>query len=505
MVRNGEIAVSDVKRILRRYWWIPTLMTIVLGALGLAASLVLPKKYTSSTLVLVEQPTVPKDLIKPVITDDLNQRMASMKAQILSRSRLEMIINKFNLYPQLRPATHMEDLVEKLKSVINVELIQPMAGAADREPPGFNVSVTFDNPQLAQQICQEITSMFMEQNATNRVKQSNKTTQFLTEQLEEAKAKLDEQDKKFAEFKAGHSISMPEQEQTNLTLLTGLDTQLDATTQAITHAQQDKTLNETLLSQQEASWKASQVGQQNPETQDQQLTALQDQLAALLAKYTPEHPDVIKLKTQIAELQRRMAETPEPKTSPVVAQAALREPPSLQQLRTRIKQDDFNIADLTKRQSQIQDQIRAVQGRLQASPVIEQQLKDLTRNYQTASDIYNDLLKKRETSAMATDLEHEQEGENFKVLDAPSLPSSPSFPKPLIFVGGGLGAGVGLSLAILYLLALSDKAMYSERDVELCLKLPVLTSVPSFEVRTTGNARKDKIVAKYDEALVTKA
>jgi polysaccharide chain length determinant protein (PEP-CTERM system associated) len=505
MVRNGEMAISDVKRILRRYWWIPTLMTIVLGALGFTASLVLPKKYTSSTLVLVEQPTVPKDLIKPVITDDLNQRMASMKAQILSRSRLEMIINKFNLYPQLRGSTHMEDLVEKLKSTINVELIQPMAGAADREPPGFNVSVTFDNPQLAQQICQEITSMFMEQNATNRVKQSNKTTQFLTEQLEEAKAKLDEQDKKLAEFKAGHIISMPEQEQTNLTLLTGLDTQLDATTQAITHAQQDKTLNETLLSQQEASWKASQVGQQNPETQDQQLTALQDQLAALLAKYTPEHPDVIKLKTQIADLQRRMAEAPEPKTPPAVAQAALREPPSLQQLRTKIKQDDFNIADLTKRQSQIQEQIRVVQGRLQASPVIEQQLKELTRNYQTASDIYNDLLKKRETSAMATDLEHEQEGENFKVLDAPSLPSSPSFPKPLIFIGGGLGAGLGLSLGILYLLALSDKAMYSERDVELCLKLPVLTSVPSFEVRTAGNAQKGKIVAKYDEALITKA
>ena len=93
MIRNGEIAIADVKRILRRYWWIPTFMIITLGALGLTASLVLPKKYTSSTLVLVEQPTVPKDLIRPVITDDLNQRMASMKAQILSRSRLEMIIN----------------------------------------------------------------------------------------------------------------------------------------------------------------------------------------------------------------------------------------------------------------------------------------------------------------------------------------------------------------------------------------------------------------------------
>src|ERR1700680_4898309 len=115
MVRNGEITLADVKRIFRRYWWIPAFMTVALGAMGLAASLILPKKYTSSTLVLVEQPTVPKDLIRPVITDDLNQRMASMKAQILSRSRLESIINKFGFYPQERHTPPLEDLVEKFK------------------------------------------------------------------------------------------------------------------------------------------------------------------------------------------------------------------------------------------------------------------------------------------------------------------------------------------------------------------------------------------------------
>ena len=505
MVRNGEITVSDVKRVLRRYWWIPTLLTLVLGAMGLAASLVLPKKYTSTTLVLVEQPTVPKDLIKPVITDDLNQRMNAMKAQILSRSRLEMIISKFNLYPEIRSTSHMEELVERLKGSINVELIQPLMGSANQEPPGFNVSVTFDNPQVAQQICQEITSMFMEQNTTARVTRSNRTTQFLTEQLDEAQAKLAEQDKKLAQFKVEHPVSQPDQENANLTILAGLNSQLDANTQAITHAQQDKSLNETLLGQQESNWKASQTGQQNPETQDQELAALNEQLLALLAKYTPQHPDVIKLQAQIVDLKRRMAEVPESKTPTPSTQASLREPPSLQQLRIKIKQDDLAIADLTKRQKQLQNEIHTAEGRLQASPVIEQQLKELTRNYQTASDIYNDLLKKRENSAMATDLEHEQQGETFKVLDAPSLPSTPSFPKKIVFVGGSFGAGLALSLAILYLLALTDKAMYSERDVEICLKLPVLASVPSYEVDGTRNGSKAKIAPRYEGSLAGKA
>lgn len=502
-MRNGEIAIADVKRVLRRYWWIPTFMMIVLGGVGLAASLVLPKKYTSSTVVLVEQPTVPKDLIRPVITDDLNQRMSSMKAQILSRSRLEAIINKFDLYADKRATTHMEDLVDKLRTSIAVELLQPLSGSADREPPGFNVSVTFDNPQLAQQICQEITSAFMEQNATLRVQNSQKVSQFLTQQLDDAKARLDAQDKKLAEFKAQHLVSMPEQEQMNLTLMGTMQSQLDATTQALSRSQEDKSLNETLLTQQESAWKATQVGLQNPETMDQQLSALQDQLAILLAKYTPEHPDVIKLKAQIEDLKKRMAQTPTAKPVQDTALASLREPPALQQLRAKIKQDTFNIAELTKRQGQIQDQLRAIQGRLQASPVVEQQLKELTRNYQTASDIYNNLLKNRDTAVMATDLEHQQEGETFRVVDSPSLPSTPSFPKIPMFVGGGLGAGLALSLGILYLLALSDKALYSERDVEVCLKLPVLAAVPSFDVVGQVHHDKPNNSEKFDSVQVS--
>ncbi len=489
MVRNGEISIADVKRILRRYWWIPTLTTLVAGALGLGAALFLPKKYTSSTLVLVEQPAVPTDVIKPIITDDLNQHMASMKAQILSRSRLEIIINKFNLYAADRAKSPIDDLVEKLRSSINVELIQPITGSANHEPPGFNVSVTFNDPLMAQHICQEITSMFMEQNASIRFAKSNRATEFLTQQLNEQKAKLDEQDRKLAEFKSAHPAALPEREQTNLTLLAGMQAQLDTTAQAVMRAQQDKALNETLLSQQEATWKASQAGQQNPESQDQELSLLQDQLSALLARYTPEHPDVIKTKAQIEDLKRRMAQPVPVKPARNGAEAALREPPAVQQLKIKIRQDELNIADLTKRQSQIQDQIRAQQGLLQASPAIEQQVKELTRNYQTASDIYNELLKSRENSARVVDMEHEQEGENFKVLDAPSLPASPSFPKKSIFAGGGLGGGFALSLGILYLLALGDKAMYTERDVEACLRLPVLAMVQSFDAKLLAQAR----------------
>jgi uncharacterized protein involved in exopolysaccharide biosynthesis len=288
-------------------------------------------------------------------------------------------------------------------------------------------------------------------------------------------------------------------------ILTGLNTQLEANTQALNRAQQDKTLNESALSQQEALWKATASGNQNPETQEQQLTALQAQLADLLARYTPEHPDVIKVKLQIEELTKKLAQEPTTKSSAASAQASLHEPPQLQQLRLKIKQDEFSIADLSKRQNQIQEQIRVMQARVQASPMVEQQFKELTRNYQTALELYNDLLKKRENSAMATTLEHQQESETFRVLDPPSLPSTPSSPNRLALVGGGIGAGLALALGFLYLLAMSDKGMYTERDVETCLNLPVLTTVPIFGVPAQEAASKYRDIEKNDHALVSKA
>jgi len=478
MIQNGEISLADAKRVLRKFWWILPLSAFLLGALGFVATLVLPKKYTSSTSVLVEQPVVPTDYVKPVVTQDLHQRLASMKAQLLSSSRLQPIIDKFNLFPDKRAKVPMEVLVYDLQKSLEVELLEPMSGAIDRQPPGFRVAVTFDNPHVAQQICQEITSMFMEQNSKRRMEQATDTTEFLSGQLEQAKVKMDEQDARLAQFKRQYLGSLPEEEQANLQLLTGLNTQLEAATQALNRAGQDKAFNETMLNQQEANWKLMQSGQQSPDTQDQQLAILQDQLRALLTRYTPEHPDVIKIKAQIEDLQKRMADEPAVSAAVNPSRTKTHEPPQLQQLRARIKQDEVSIADLTRRQTQIQDQIRVIQGRVQSSPMVEEQFKELTRNSQAATEIYNELIKKRANSAMAADLEHQQQSETFRVLDPPSYPSSPSFPRLRIFVGEGFGAGLALALGVLFVLAMLDKAMYTERDVEKCLKLPVLVSVP---------------------------
>lgn len=506
MVRNGEISLTDVKRAVRRYWWIPLITLPVCTALAFVATKVVPKKYTSQTVVLVDPPAVSAEIVKPVAPEDLGLQLASMKQQILSRTRLEPVIEKFGLYQKDRQRYGIDELVSRLRDSIDVVPMDPMPGTApgNRQLPGFTVTVTFDNPVAAQQICSEVTSMFTVESARSSVQQGRQATSFLTQQLEEAKAKLDAEDAKLAQFKQRYTGSLPDNEQTNLGLLAGMNTQLEGLTQALGRAQQEKAFDETLLTQQEASWHASQTGT-NPETDEQQLANLQDQLAGLRAKYTGEHPDVIKLKARIADLKSKMAapQAEEKKEKPAGLST---EPLQIQQLRAKLKQDQLAAADLTKQQAQLQQQIHNLESRIQASPAVEQQYKELTRNHQTALDFYNNLLKNREQAAMASNLQQQQEGEQFRMLDPPSLPDKPSFPKKSLFLGGGAGAGFALGVGILLLLAVTDKSLHTERDVETYLKLPMLVAVPLFEApskRGSGKPNEKRAASTGLEAGLT--
>jgi len=326
--------------------------------------------------------------------------------------------------------------------------------------------------------------MFIEENLRRRQEQSEDTTQFLSQQLTDAKSKLDEQDAKLAAFKSHYIGSLPEQEQTNLNLLSGLTSQLDATSQALARAQQDKTFTQSMLGQQVAEFQSAQTGQ-SPDTIQKQLADLQTLLTSLRARYTDDYPDVIKTKADIAALEKKIAAGNAPKTQQEEdsdkAQKSSVEPIQVTQLRAQIHAYDQVIAEKTKEQDQIKQQIKTYQDRIQSSPTVEEQYKELTRGYQTALDSYNELQKKRDDSAMATDLERKQQGEQFRVLDPANLPDKPSFPNRPLFAGGGLAGGLALGIGLALLIEMQNTSMRTERDVEFALRLPVLAIVPAID------------------------
>ena len=476
---HQDIKPSDVISILRRRWYLIALLAVAGGVAGYSASHVMPKRFTSQTLVLVQAPIVSQSVVPTVVSDNTNQRLAAMQQQILSRSRLEPVIQQFGLYAKDIDQVPMDVLVERLRSAITITPVQPMAETRAQNLPGFYISVVFNDPHMAQAICARITSMFLEENVQSRQGQTIQTNEFLGKQLEESKARLDEQDARLAAFQRKYQGSLPDQEQTNLNLLNGQTTQLDASTQALSRAQQDKSFAESQLAQQIAAWQATQSGQ-NPETLEQQLAALEANLTTLQSKYTNDHPDVIKAKNDIAVMRQKIAEENQQQKTANVDKTArpVSEPAQIQQLRAQIHQYDQIIKERTQQQSDIQGQIKLYQSRVQASPAVEQEYKLVTRDHQSALDSYNDLLKKRDQSAMAMNLEQSQEGEQFQVLDPANLPNQPSFPKVPIFAGGGFAGGLALGLGLTLLLEMQDTSMRSERDVEAALHLPVLAMIP---------------------------
>jgi polysaccharide chain length determinant protein (PEP-CTERM system associated) len=496
-----ELTQADYIAILKRRWVLITVLALIGAPLAYGVSRLLPNRYKSQTLVLVEPPTVPTDFVKPVITTEINERLASMQEEILSRTRLEPIIHQYGLYSGDVNRIPPDALVARLQKDIEITPIEPMAETRSQVLPGFHIIVTLDNPRTAQEVCSAVTHMFIEESIRLRQQRSEDTTQFIAQQLVDAKAKLDEQDSRLAAFKSRYLGIMPDEEQGNLNVLMGLTSQLDAATQALARAQQDKSFAESMLAQQLGAWQAAQSGT-NPETVDMQLTALQTQLANLQAKYTDDYPDVIKTKNAIAALQKRLAESDTPKASgDTKPSKATSEPAQIAQLRAGIHTTEQVIAEKTKEQAKIQQEIKVYQDRVQSSPAVEQQYKELTRDYQTALDFYNDLLKKRDQSTMATDLERHQEGEQFKILDPANLPDQPSFPNRAAFTLGGLGGGLALGLAIAFLLESRDTSFRTERDVEFALRLPVLAMVPAIEL-LVGPKSKNSVIQKPDDLSI---
>ena len=477
MIGHRQLTMTDYAAILRRHRRTLILLVILGPVVGYILAHVLPKQYTSQTVILVEQPAVPASYVTDISGGDLKQRLTTLQEQILSRSQLEGIIKRLNLFPADRAQqASMEDLVDRLRKKISVTPVKPMAESNSSQLPGFIIKVTDRDRVLAQKMCSEVASVFMQENQRVRHEQASGTTVFLTKQLEDAKGKLDDQDAKLAAFKSKYVGALPDDQQANLNLLAGLNTQLDAATQALSRAQQDKSFTESVLAQQ----LASQSGE-NPSAQ-KQLTEMQSQLSSLLAKDTEDHPDVIRLRQSIADLKQKMASEPTTAGTSVNAGA---ETPEIQQLRAQVHQYDSIIKEKTAQQRDIQRQIGLYQSRIQVSPNVEEQYKLLTRDHETAQAFYNDLLKKRSESSMVSDMNHQDANTEFRILDPANLPEAPSFPKPLYFLLGGLAVGIALGAGITALSELRDKTLRTEEDIEFFLQLPTLANIPSVE-----NARR---------------
>jgi polysaccharide chain length determinant protein (PEP-CTERM system associated) len=505
MTENRELTMDDYLAMLRRRLKVILVPMLLAPLAGFLISYVFSPKYTSQSLVLVQGQEVPDNLVQPVITADFTQRLATMQQQVMAANRLRPMIERLAIVKAGDEGQLMEDIrqnmaIEPVVTDMSTAAAQSVATKSKKKSgttslPGFNVNYSSSDPRRAQLICDGLTSLLLEENLRTRSKVAQGQVDFFNRQVDDAKRGLDDQDAKLAKFKKQFMGQMPGDAENNLRILMSLNTQLDATTQTLNRAHQDKAYSESLLAQQLAAWKSSQSST-NPETLQQRLTVLQAQLLQQQARYTADHPDVVKTKADIAEVQKKIAEVNAAmgKAPDTTEKANASEPPEIRQLRLQVHQYEGVIAQATGDEKKLQNSIQLYENRSAMSPGIEEQYKALTRDYDNAQSFYRDLLAKKSAIELANSMENQQQGEQMRILQPAGLPKQPSFPNRPLCAGGGLGMGLALGIAMAMWFELRDKSIRTEKDAAAAMDLPLLVSVPwvteEKETGASGNGRR---------------
>jgi polysaccharide biosynthesis transport protein len=519
-VRQENSAGFDLTRylgILRRrhlYFLIP----MFLGWLAVwGAGWVLPERYKSSTLILVEEPSMPRDYVKPNVNEDVQEHLQNITQQILSRTRLLHIIDELNLYAKDRRRLSPDEIVDRMRKDIEVELVQN----AEKRVTAFKINYSAQDASVAQQVTSKLTSLFINENLEVRQQQSEGTTKFLEDQLETARQNLAAQEEKVREFKGQHIGELPTQLGSNLQILSGLQSQLQTEERALDTSKQQQVYLETLLREYQALRGAGTGSEGSPmglAAVDQELDKLKTQLADLTARYKDRFPEVRKLKQQIAAMEKmrdQLLASPSPKSSgsQFLANGAasaegsmdVRDQPQLLQLQGQLHANQVEIRNHQQMIADLKSKLTDYQARLNQEPVREQQLADLTRGYDQWKATYDDLLKKKNESAMATSMELLQQGEHFRMIDPPSLPIKPNFPNRLKFCGIGLVVGFLLGAGVVGALEMMDDRVYSEQELKGLLPVTVMSEIPAITTPADERAEQKRLWLGWATATVVAA
>ena len=476
------------------------------------SSWVLSPRFKSSTLILVEQPSMPESYVAPNISDDLQARLQSITTQILSRTRLLVIIQRLHLYDSNKGKLNDDQKVDKLRKDIGIELVRdPQKG----DVTAFRISYLANNPRLAQQVTTELTSLFISENLKVREEESQGTTTFLEQQLQQARETLADQEAKVQQFEAQHIGALPTQEASNLSILAGLQSQLQGEQDALNTAKQQRVYLEALLAQEQSSPSRPRSNPDGTEsstqtdlaTIDKQLDTLRAQLAELSSKYTDRYPDVQRLKDEIAKTEAmKQALIKAPRSGG----SGSREPgdggasdstlTAARQLQGQLQANQLEISNRESSIESLKARIGGYEGRLNLEPETEQELADLTRGYDQSKANYDALLKKKDDSEMATSMEQMQQGERFTMLDPPSLPSKPDFPDRLKFCAFGLAAGLALGLLVMVGLEFMDDRLHSEREIKSLLPFAVVSEIPEVVSPLDERSAQRKLVLGWATA-----
>jgi succinoglycan biosynthesis transport protein ExoP len=456
--------------VLHRKWLVLSVFLTVTVTTVIVAER-LPNIYTSETVILVDPQKVPESYVKATVTGDVRNRLGTLTQQILSATRLQKIIEAFNLYPEERKKLAREDVIARMRGDINV-----VTGGSQQSLDAFRITYSGKDPRLVAQVTNQLAALFIDENLKARELQATGTTDFLQQQLNETRKVLETQETQLREFRMKHLGEMPEHQVANLTVMGQLQASLQQESEALSRAEQQRSYVQTMMSQfapvvdyDDYDNDAQTPGNPAPAKQAPKSTApppsaLSDdkaRLAVLLTKYTDKHPEVQKLRAQIADKEAKevhpaVVAAPVESASAAPTQTEPRErrkrPVVLNSsnpvLVTQLKAAETEIVKHKQEQERLNKMLAGYRVKLDAIPLREQQIADLVRDYEMTKAHYAQFLDKQLSAQTATQLEIRQKGEQFSVLDPAQPAQRPTSPKRKLIDAAGAIAGLVLGVLI---------------------------------------------------------
>ena len=492
-----ELAWSDYRDVLARRRWL-LLGALFAGAIASAlGAWVWPVRYRSESLVLVEPQAVPKQYVQPNVSTRPSERLAAIRQQVLSRTRLENLIARYHLYPDAAPADKNRRVARMRKAIAVVPVTTPGGGPLT----AFRIEFGYRDARLAQQVTSSLTSEFINDSLEARTRASVATTNFLAAQLRRAEKKMSDQQARLARFNTRYLGELPAQEQSNLAILGNLQAQLYAESNALDRARQQRIYLGSLARSYRAG--ASRAPGQSAPAETAALYAaisrLEQKLAALEARYTPSYPDVVRARAQLAQWKAMRRKESAESAGGAAKAAAL--PPAqtaldLAQTQSHLKAVDAEIQFHTAQIARLRRQIAQAELRLRLAPLRQQQMDELTRNVQNARADYDSLLAKKLQSQLATSLEMREQGERLRVIDPASLPERPVAPNRLEIVLAGWAAGLAAGIGLVAAGEIGDPRVRGNFDLARALACPVLVRLPILRSPTAERRRRWRIAGE---------
>jgi polysaccharide chain length determinant protein (PEP-CTERM system associated) len=480
----------------RRKWHVLVPFVVVAAGAAVIAKR-LPDLYSSQATILIVPQRVPENYVAPTVTARVEDRVRTIAQQILSRTQLEKLILEFNLYQKERSTQLMEDVVAKMRDDIAVQVGQQ--GASRRpDSTSFQIAYVARDARTAVRVTERLASLFIEENLRDREVMAEGTNRFLESQLNDARERLAEQERKVEAYRQKYTGELPTQQQANLQIIATTQLQIQTLNETMERERDRKLTLERML----ADLNAPAAADEPAPTDDDSVSpvaAAKETLHEMETRLKPEHPDIVRQKRIIRDLERAATTTPAGTPRPA--------PPDPRQQRRAALSAEIEALDRTltaqaSDDTRLRDVMKRYQGYIDAIPQRESEMIALTRDYDTLQRVYTTLLAKSEDAKVAANLEKRQIGEQFKLIDPPVMPESPSSPDRVQFdlIGAAIGLGIGCLLA--GIAEYRDSSLRTADDVLSAVSIPVLAMIPVMPMPTPRGSRRRRLWGATTAAAV---